>query len=125
MRDLDQRIEYWNDGAARMYGWTSEEVLGRPIAELLYEDDREFQSATEQVKTTGHWRGDLQQRRKDGSVLWVEGHWTLVRDAAGQPESFLRSMPTSRSAARFNGNCSNSMWSLMTGCSVAPPSWRR
>ncbi|UUZ78303.1 PAS domain S-box protein [Polaromonas sp. P1(28)-13] len=83
VRDLDQRIEYWNAGAARMYGWTSEEVLGRSIAELLYEDDREFQSATEQVKTTGHWRGDLQQRRKDGSVLWVEGHWTLVRDAAG------------------------------------------
>ena len=89
VRDLDQRIEYWNAGAARMYGWTSEEVLGRPISELLYEDDREFQCATEQVKSTGHWRGDLQQRRKDGSVLWVEGHWTLVRDAAGQPESFF------------------------------------
>lgn len=86
---LDQRIEYWNAGATRMYGWTSEEVLGRPISELLYEDDREFQCATEQVKTTGHWRGDLQQRRKDGSVLWVEGHWTLVRDAAGQPESIF------------------------------------
>lgn len=89
VRDLDQRIEYWNAGATRMYGWTSEEVLGRPISELLYENDREFQCATEQVKTTGHWRGDLQQRRKDGSVLWVEGHWTLVRDAAGQPESFF------------------------------------
>lgn len=89
VRDLDQRIEYWNAGAVRMYGWTSEDVLGRSIAELLYDDDREFQWATEQVKTTGHWRGDLQQRRKDGTVLWVEGHWTLVRDVAGQPESFF------------------------------------
>ncbi|UUZ77180.1 PAS domain S-box protein [Polaromonas sp. P1(28)-13] len=125
VRDLDQRIEYWNAGAVRMYGWTSEDVLGRSIAELLYDDDREFQWATEQVKTTGHWRGDLQQRRKDGTVLWVEGHWTLVRDVAGQPESFLRLTPTLRRAGRFSWNCSNSMWSLMTGCSVAPPSWRR
>lgn len=89
VRDLDQRIEYWNAGAARMYGWTAEEARGQPISELIYENDREFQWATEQVKTTGHWRGDLQQRRKDGSVLWVEGNWTLVRDAAGQPESFF------------------------------------
>lgn len=89
VRDLDQRIEYWNAGAARMYGWTAEEACGQAISDLLYEDDTAFQWATEQVKTTGHWRGDLQQRRKDGSVLWVEGNWTLVRNAAGQPESFF------------------------------------
>jgi PAS domain S-box-containing protein len=89
VRDLNNRIEYWNAGAERMYGWSAEEARGQVISELINEDDRAFQWASEQVKTTGQWRGDLQQKRKDGSVLWVEGNWTLVRDDAGQPVSFF------------------------------------
>src|SRR5262249_35786283 len=35
VRDLDNRIRYWSRGAERLYGWTSEETIGRPVQELI------------------------------------------------------------------------------------------
>src|SRR3984957_4803440 len=35
VRDLQARIAFWNEGAVRLYGWTSEEAVGRTAKELL------------------------------------------------------------------------------------------
>ena len=32
--DLQGRIIYWNQAAEELYGWTTEEVTGRPIVEV-------------------------------------------------------------------------------------------
>jgi len=87
--DLEQRITYWNKGAERLYGWSAQEVAGRSVAQLLYKDPEAFQRASEQVIQTGEWVGELHQIGKDGRGLVIVGHWTLVRDAAGQPKSVL------------------------------------
>src|SRR5688572_14149222 len=34
VRGLDDRILYWNKGAERIYGWTSEEAVGRTAGDL-------------------------------------------------------------------------------------------
>ena len=87
--DLEQRITYWNKGAERLYGWSAQEVVGRPLAQLLYKDPEAFYRASEQVIQTGEWVGELHQIGKDGRGLVIVGHWTLVRDAAGQAKSVL------------------------------------
>jgi len=87
--DLEHRITYWNKGAERLYGWTAAEVAGYPVAQLLYKDPEAFHRASEQVIQTGEWVGELHQIGKDGRSLVIVGHWTLVRDAAGQPKSVL------------------------------------
>ncbi len=87
--DLEHRITYWNKGAERLYGWNAAEVAGYPVAQLLYKDPEAFHRASEQVIQTGEWVGELHQIGKDGRNLVIVGHWTLVRDAAGQPKSVL------------------------------------
>ncbi len=87
--DLEHRITYWNKGAERLYGWSAQEAAGRSVAQLLYKDPEAFQRASEQVIQTGEWVGELQQISRDGRGLVIVGHWTLVRDAAGQPKSVL------------------------------------
>ena len=89
VRDLHHGIHFWNDGAARLYGWRADEAIGKSIASLLYTDQQQFNAATDQVMRNGEWRGEIVQQRKDGSSITVEGHWTLVRDDAGQPKSIL------------------------------------
>jgi len=37
----------------------------------------------------GYWNGELTARAKDGHELVVEATWTLVRDAAGRPQSIF------------------------------------
>ncbi|MFN4283464.1 MAG: PAS domain S-box protein [Alphaproteobacteria bacterium] len=89
VRSLDNRILYWNKGAERMYGWRAEEALGQRIDELLYDDARPFQAARAHVLAHGEWGGQIRQKRRDGRPMTVEGHWTLVRDDAGEPRSIL------------------------------------
>ena len=88
VRDLHHHIQFWNQGAERLYGWTSEEVSSKSI-EVLYEDLLPFNEATKLLLDSGEWRGEIAQCRKDGSLLIVEAHWTLVRDDDGQPQSVL------------------------------------
>jgi PAS domain S-box-containing protein len=89
VRDLNHQILYWNRSAERLYGWTTDEVLGKSIQELLYRDPKAFLAATEETITAGEWTGELQQVRKNGQVLTVECRWTLVRDNDGRPKSIL------------------------------------
>ncbi len=88
--DLSNHILFWNKGAERIYGWTSEEVMGKDIGSLLYRGHSpQFERATRTVIEKGEWVGELSQFTKTGKEITAECHWTLVRDEAGQPTSIL------------------------------------
>ena len=90
VRDMEDRIRYWNKGAERLYGWTAREAAGRDVAELLYrEPTPQFREAQAVLAERGEWRGELHQVTKEGRDIIVEGRWTLVRDEAGVPHSKL------------------------------------
>lgn len=89
VRGTDHRIQFWNQGAERLYGWTSEEALGQSIKTLLYDDSRTFEEAMNLLLRDDEWRGELVQHRKNGTTLTTECHWTLVRNERGQPQSIL------------------------------------
>ena len=89
LRDLDNRVTYWNKGAERLYGWTETEALGRSVVDLFFRDPTAFQEASEAVMKTGQWIGELEKRVKNGSMRTVESRWTLVRDADGKPTSVM------------------------------------
>lgn len=87
--DMNGRVRFWNRGAERIYGWRREEALGRWIGELLDVDAADYRAAVERLLQEDQWSGPLKQRHRDGTMLSVEGHWTLVRDDDGQPQSVL------------------------------------
>jgi PAS domain S-box-containing protein len=89
VRDLEQRVVYWNKSAERQYGWTAAEALGRSVADLIYDDGEELDAATAATLSRGEWVGELRQRNKDGRPVFVEGRWTLVRDDDGAPKAIL------------------------------------
>jgi PAS domain S-box-containing protein len=89
VKDLEGNIIFWNKGAERTYGWTSDEVLGRKAGEWLYKDPAEFQTAQADLLAKGEWQGDVIKRTKDGRELTVASRWTLVLDAAGHPKAVL------------------------------------
>jgi PAS domain S-box-containing protein len=89
VRDLDQRIQYWNKSAERLYGWTAAEAIGRSAEELLYRETGAYREASATVLNTGEWTGELEQVSRDGSRVVIEGRWTLIRDSADKPTSIL------------------------------------
>lgn len=87
---VDRRLTYWNRSAERLYGWASAEVLGRPMAEVLYPKDRSaVDAACTHAEQTGTWLGELQPTARDGRRVVAQSRWTLVRDPAGEPISLL------------------------------------
>lgn len=90
VRNLGGYIRYWSRGAERLYGWTAEEAVGRSSVELHYrKDSSPLIEATRLVLENGEWNGELHHVTKDGREVIVEGHWTLVRDAEGNPKNIL------------------------------------
>lgn len=89
VRDLQHNVLYWNRSAARLYGWSAKEVMGRGIHHLLYRDPAPFFAAVAATIEEGEWNGELNQVNKDGIGITVEGRWTLVRDEQGRPASIL------------------------------------
>lgn len=89
VRDMAGRIQFWNEGAAHLYGWSREEAVGRKAEELLYPDTSEFETAAREILKTGEWQGDLHQMDREHHELTVHSRWTLVRDEHGQPKSIL------------------------------------
>lgn len=90
VRDLDQRIHFWNLSAERLYGWTATEAIGRSAEELLYSSNSEaLHTATATVLEKGEWLGELQQTTRSGKLITVEARWSLVRDDQERPKSIL------------------------------------
>jgi PAS domain S-box-containing protein len=88
VRDPADRITYWNHGARQLYGYTSEEALGRVSHELLR---TKFPEALNRITGRLHrdrrWTGELIHKRKDGSQLVVASRWAL--DEHGNAYSVL------------------------------------
>ncbi|MGC3989924.1 MAG: PAS domain S-box protein [Chthoniobacteraceae bacterium] len=89
--DMEGRILSWNRGAEEVYGWGSNDVLGHRIVDLLHagEEPEEVVEAKQVLFETGSWNGELAVKKHDGSAVYLECHWTLLRDEAGRPKSIL------------------------------------
>jgi PAS domain S-box-containing protein len=84
-KSLDGTIISWNDGAEMMYGYTADEVKGRPIT-LLNPPDRpnEIPQLLEIVKQgKGLNRYETERIRKDGRRLYVSASVSPIRDYEG------------------------------------------
>jgi two-component system cell cycle sensor histidine kinase/response regulator CckA len=86
VRDMEDRIIYWNKSAEHMYGWRADEVIGKRTTEFLFQTmPLDYVAAQKVLRERGEWRGQFNQVTKDGQALIVETRWTLVRDEDGEP----------------------------------------
>jgi len=78
-------IRSWNRAAERLYGWSEQEVLGRPVGSFLMIDtpDEERRRVRQELLRDGRWSGEMIERRKDGSPIWIQSAVTLLTDPAG------------------------------------------
>ncbi|HEV2275900.1 MAG TPA: PAS domain S-box protein [Acidobacteriaceae bacterium] len=78
VRDRSGLLQFWNSGAEALYGWSSDEVLGKPIHEILqsrFSDDADEVEMS--LKTAGAWNGNVTQMTRDGEEIVVESRQAL------------------------------------------------
>ena len=86
---MNDRITFWNKGAEKLYGWTSLEAIHQPIHQLLKHDVVTIANATKELIEHDEWVGEITEYHKDGRMLDIETHWTLMRDNEGRPKSIF------------------------------------
>jgi PAS domain S-box-containing protein len=91
IRSLDGSIYYWNEGAERLYGWSRQEALAKPLETLLQtEFPLPFEEVKEALFRDGSWEGELIHARRDGTRVTVASRWTLWRNQEGTPLGWLQ-----------------------------------
>ena len=90
VRNVQDEITLWNEGARRLYGWTKDEAIGKVSHKLLR---TEFPVPLQEIKQIlfrdGSWDGELVQYTKDGQQVVSQSHWDLHKHADGSPLAIL------------------------------------
>src|SRR3984957_14365083 len=69
IRDAEDRITYWNQGAQRLYGWSKEEAMGRVTHSLFKAQfPQSLHEIDAQLLATGHWEGELVHTLRSGAL---------------------------------------------------------
>jgi two-component system cell cycle sensor histidine kinase/response regulator CckA len=82
--DRDGRVTLWNKAATRLFGWSAQEVLGRPIPTIPEDKRAEFEEARVRSQTGEDVVSETQRRRKDGSLVDVLRSSAAILDAQGE-----------------------------------------
>src|ERR1051325_8434925 len=85
-KTLDGIITSWNAGAARIFGYTADEVLGKPVTILFPEDhineEPEILARLKAGQRVEHY--ETIRKRKDGSLVEISLTVSPILDASGK-----------------------------------------
>lgn len=85
-KDLDGIITSWNRGAERLYGYTAEETIGRPVSMLIpldrQDEEPSILARIRRGERIEHF--DTIRRRKDGSLVDISLSVSPLRNARGE-----------------------------------------
>lgn len=76
VRDLDDRITYWNRGAEVLFGFSPEEAIGHTARELHMRDlpEDEYGRVLERVRAGRTERYEAKRRNRDGREVYVQSY---------------------------------------------------
>ena len=85
-KNLDGIITSWNKGAERVFGYTAEEAVGRPITIVIPQDrqdeERTILTRIRRGERIEHF--ETVRQRKHGSLIWVSLTISPVKNAEGK-----------------------------------------
>jgi PAS domain S-box-containing protein len=80
----DGIVTHWNPGSERLYGYTSDEMIGQSISRIIPERSSDGMGNILSLVRDGEtFRTEAQRRRRDGSLVWVSITVSPVKDRDG------------------------------------------
>jgi diguanylate cyclase (GGDEF)-like protein/PAS domain S-box-containing protein len=85
-KSMDGRVVSWNPAAEAMFGYTSDEMYGRPVSILFAPGNNDPVDEIVARLTQGHGVKNFETKRvrKDGSIIDVSLTLSPIKDAAGK-----------------------------------------
>ena len=79
----DEIITDWNIYAEQLYGYSSEEIIGKSVLKLFKIDENDTEKLKEPMFANEIWKGEAIQYHKNGAALNVDLSKTTVKTANG------------------------------------------
>jgi sigma-B regulation protein RsbU (phosphoserine phosphatase) len=88
---LDGQIEYVNDGFTRLTGYGSDELVGQNprLMQSGHTPQEQYRRLWETVQEGREWRGEIQDRKKNGELYWALETITPLRNTRGEITHYL------------------------------------
>ncbi len=93
MLDVDGTVINWNPGAARIKGYSREEIIGRHFSTFYTPEDLAMDLPRTALRTaleTGKYEAEGWRQRKDGSRFWASAVINAIRGADGKHIGFAK-----------------------------------
>lgn len=91
VRDMKDRLIFWNRGAENRFGFSKKEAIGSSISRLLRTVHPEpLAEIRKSFFEYGKWAGELVHQTKTGKQVIVESKWKLRTDKKGRPLTILQ-----------------------------------
>lgn len=89
--DRTGRIEYINPKYTELTGYNSKELLGQnpKILQSGYTDSDHYKSMWRELFSTGEWRGEIKNQKKNGETYWVYESISAIKNNQGEITHFL------------------------------------
>jgi PAS domain S-box-containing protein len=91
--DLEGRVTRWNQGAARVLGWSEEEMLGQTLERCFEPEDVARDRCGAERRAAMELGGAIDEGwrlRRDGQRFWAVGQLTPIRDIDGTAIGFVK-----------------------------------
>jgi PAS domain S-box-containing protein len=80
----DLTVRLWNPAAENLFGWSADEVVGRPLRTVPDEYMAEHRAVLERVREGGHISFATRRLRRDGRLVDVRAVVSCMRSADGE-----------------------------------------
>jgi len=89
--DMENKIQYWNAAARVQYGWSAEEVIGRPLRDFIHIEyvKDPLDVIERKISEDGFWEGEITQNRRDGARIPILATISRINDLEGKCIGFL------------------------------------
>jgi PAS domain S-box-containing protein len=90
IRDMENRIVFWNRGAEDIFGWSKTHALGREYGELQgLSYPVPLEQVMRQLHATGRWEGEIAYEAFGRPPVFLDSRLCLQKDKKGVPVAIL------------------------------------
>lgn len=90
--DLAGKVIYWNRASERIFGYSRDEMLNKPLLKIYpFITEEEFFQNLDKLNAGQEVQGQWKGITKDGTLIWIDAHAEPIFDDSGKPKAIVAS----------------------------------